>query len=283
MRIERVLCSLLGLSVLLCLWTSHSQGQIPEMVSGASGISVTIEEQVVFKQGRSRLTDWEPYTSAFGDGVLILAANTWLSGYAEETERGAVATFGTDGMVVEHQGFFDDDQNPWTANNDIVRVNGNPPRVAGDKRTRLATYQYLFANECTPWADPGHFREFTESGLNYDAEVACVQLLLNDGDWNPPVAHLTDPLYGKATSGAQNGKPTLFGGEIRCLSNGNFAVVIEDQTGNTIPVDRASLATVVDAQDGSSTIGEVIIGPFNANQGANPNAVTGIWSNMSAL
>ena len=97
-----------------------------------------------------------------------------------------------------------------------------------------------------------------------------------------PLAILMDPFLGKQTSGRQPG-PTLFGGEIRCLSNGNFAVVIEDQTGNTIAVDRASLATFVDAQDGSPTIGEVIIGPFNANQGANPEAVTGIWSNMAAF
>jgi len=144
-------------------------------------------------------------------------------------------------------------------------------------------YQHLLANECTPWADGACHPSYGRNGFDYDADVACVQLL-EGPPLNPvPLSPITDPIYGKAASGAQNGKPTLFGGEIRCLSNGNFAVVVEDQTGNTIPVDRASLATIVDAQDGSPTIGEVMVGPFNANQGANPSASTGIWSNMAAF
>jgi hypothetical protein len=193
-------------------------------------------------------------------------------------DRAMVAFFLVDGTVEERHGFIDPQGKPWTHNSNFIDGTFHPPRIAGDKRGCGA--KYLLGSECTLWgmyAFPGF-----ESGFAYDAPAALVQLLTYSATGPVPLGGLLDPTYGRLTSGSQNGERIAFGGEIRCLSNGNFAVVIEDRTGNTIPVDRAALATIVDAQDGSPTIGEVIIGPFNANQGVNSTASAGIWSNMAA-
>lgn len=260
-----------------------SHAQVPMTVVGFPRIAVVVPDQMLFDIDRVRWNEWGPYTSAFGDGSMLLSTNIDTgSDFGVVTERAVVAFFSHPNSVTESEGFFSDTGEAWVTNNDVASPDRGPPRVAGDKRDGLSRYKYILASECTPWAFPIQNPSFVAGGFSYDAQVASFQLLERTPTLPVPLSFVTDPLYGKATSGAQNGKPTLFGGEIRCLSNGNFAVVIEDRTGNTVPVDRASLATIVDGQDGSATIGEVIIGPFNANQGVNPAASTGIWSNMAA-
>ena len=281
-RLRLLHAALLLFALLPYPWTPPTQAQVPRTCLDAPGVLIVTSDRITFADSEHNQSNWQPRTTVLGNETLALAANGWnlpgdWEGYPERT---LVAFFSEDGAVTEEDGFFNDDGTPWYGNQDIGSSD-NPPCVAGDKSDKGV--KYLLGNDCTPWAYPAQFPTFGTHGFSYWTTSAVVQLIEETQLGPQPLAKLMDPLFGKETSGGQAGNPTLFGGEIRCLSNGNFAVVIEDQTGNTIPVDRASLATIVDAQDGSSTIGEVIIGPFNANQGANPSAGTGIWSNMAAF
>ena len=256
----------------------------------AAGLSILVSDRKMFD---NYITDqssaWEPYTCAFGDGTLALGTNTEASDDAgQTTERGVAAFFNTDGTVVESDGFFTEAGDPWTTNNDIARITGNPPRIAGDKRlpSEGGTNQYLFGNECTPWAFPGLFASFG-SGFDYNLQVACVQILAKTAGGAAFLGSpLIDPIYGNATEGGQPTPglheslgTTRFGGEIRALSNGNFVVVVHDRL---VPQGNAANTTIVDAQSGSPTFGQVIVGPFNANP-IDPNRSTGIWSNVAAF
>ncbi|MBW7939305.1 MAG: hypothetical protein H3C63_11045 [Candidatus Omnitrophica bacterium] len=214
---------------LFMLFVSPVFAQCPNASPADVGVDVLIPERLMFDNDIDNLGNWEPYTSAFGDGTLALAANSESNPPQENTERVVVAFFNNDNSVVEVPGFYSG-VNPavsWDGNNDTNRQNGNPPRIACDKRPGAT--KYLVGNECTPWDFPALFPNWG-SGFGYAATVGCTQLLQKSGNTPVPISPVIDPTYGTATSGSQIGH-IRFGGEIRALSNGNFICVVEDRSG----------------------------------------------------
>lgn len=254
--------------------------QIPHANPAAAGVDVLVAERVMFNNGVVNQGNWEPYTSAMGDGTLLFAANT--EGLAQDgvtveegTERIAVAFFNPDGSVQEVPGFYSSVSPavPWNSNNDSVRMNGNPPRIAGDKRVGMT--KYLIGNECTPWSFPEVFPVWG-AGFNYTTTIACCQLLNKTAGGPAPIGPVIDPVYGTATTGEQLDHQR-YGGEIRGLSNGNFVSVVEDRQMIYSSSNRAPVVSII-----SGDTGQVIGTPFNANV-FNPDNSTEIWGGLAAF
>ena len=244
----------------------------------ATGIRVLVPDFLPFKNAMPNQENWEPQTTAFGDGTLALAANAEADGDASgSTERAVVAFITKDNKIVETDGFYTDAGNPWTSNNDSVRTNGNIPRIAGDLRP--GGTKYLLGNECTPWAFPDLFPSYG-SGFEYDAQTGSVQLFEKTATGSTPLSHVFDPIFGKWTTNGSNGAQTgRFGGDICCLSNGNFVVVQEDRTTLLHPAGEsiAPIMTIV-----SALSGKVIVGPSYAVQ-TKPKDPHWTWCNLAAF
>jgi len=238
-----------------------------------------VPEAKYFDNGVQNQSNWEMYTGAFVDGTLAAVTNTEADGdFAGVTERGVAVWFYTDNTTQEVAGFLDDSGNPWTANNDIARTDGNMPRIAPEVRDGESDNDiYMFGNECTAWAYPEDFPSYG-SGFAYDAQVASVQILRRGEDGYPSkVTNVFDPTYGQATSGSQGGQQIRFGGSIRMLSNGNFVAIQEDRTGNLNPTGgRCSAASIWDQT------GTRVVDPFCAQVPKDPLESIGIWDNLAA-
>lgn len=270
--------SIMFLGLLAALVPMVGNAQAPHGKPQDAGVSVVISEREIFANGVGNAANWEPYTTAFGDGTLALATNTEIEGdEAGTTERAVVAFFTADNNVVEVPGFYTDGGTPWTINNDSARVNGNPPRIAGDKRP--GGTKYVLGNEATPW-DPESaslFPFFNTNPFAYAFQVAVVQLLNKVNNQPAPIGKVLDPINGKLTSGFQSDQ-MRFGGEIRALSNGNFVVVVDNRDDNFNGLRSVPYAIL----DGNT--GNVIVGPSDSNQvPIDPNVNTGIWSNLAAF
>jgi hypothetical protein len=250
--------------------------QAPHGNPAAAGVGVLVHDREMFANGVQNPNNWEAYTTAFGDGTLALATNTEEQGDNTPSERAVVGFFNADGSVVEAAGFFSDAGAPWTTINDIARTDGNPPRIAGDKRP--GGTKYVLGNEATPWADPELFPSFIAAGFTYTQQVASVQLLNKVGNTPTPIGKVLDPINGKLTTGAQSDQ-MRFGGEIRALSNGNFVVIVDNRDGAFGGDIRTVPFAIIDQNTGLVTIG-----PLNANQvPLDPGVNTGTWSNLASF
>ncbi|NUN98329.1 MAG: hypothetical protein HUU16_19380 [Candidatus Omnitrophica bacterium] len=257
----------------------------------SAGVAVDIPDIEVFLVPTiPNANNWEAYTTAFGDGTLALATNTRADGdLAGVTERGVVAFFNTNNSVDEVAGFLSDAGAPWVDNNDSARVDGNPPRIGADKRPGQT--KYVFGNESTPWARPDLFPSFdADNTFVYSAQMAACQLLNKTAGGPVKIGNVIDPVIqflpnALVDTRAQTSQ-LRYGGEIRGLSNGDFATIIDNRdhsfafhlngtTGfNTVPV------SIIDQNTGL-----VSIGPFNPNPN-DPTATlgnSGTWSNMAAF
>lgn len=246
----------------------------PKANPAAAGLTVLVHDREMFANDTANNANWECYTNPFGDGTLALATNT----EAEEgagTERGVLAFFNADGSVVETNGFYTDAGNPWTVNNDNARVDGNPPRIAADKRP--GGTKYVFGNECTPYSYPDLFPSYVANGFTYSVQVASVQLLNKVGNTPTPIGKVLDPINGKLTTGAQDNQ-MRFGGHICALSNGNFVVVVDDRDSNFSGVQAVPFS-IIDQNTGLVTFGPV---DSNVNP-TTPGSNSGIWANVAAF
>lgn len=250
--------------------------QIPYANPAAAGIEVLVPERLMFDNDVTNQGNWEPYTSAFGDGTLCLAANTEELGAVDaDSERVVVAFFNTDGTVQEVPGFYYSvsPAQPWNTNNDNIRKNGNPPRIAADKRAGAT--KYLVGNECTPWDFPDLFPTWG-AGWSYSGTVASCQLFNKTASGPSPIGPVIDPVNGTATSGSQL-DAQRYGGEIRALSNGNFISVVENRDAVYSSTTRAAVGSIV-----SGDTGLVIGAPFNTNL-YSIDTSNDIWSGVAAF
>jgi len=243
-----------------------------------AGLAVAVGDVFPFENDLKKGSQWSPYAAAFGDGTLAVALLTSALDDPSR-QRTVVCFFNTDNTVTEADGHFDDSGHPWSSDNNTLRNDGNPPRIAADKRP--GGTRYAIGSEATPWGFPSRFPSFGKPGnFTYDERVVCVQLMDKKGTEDHPVpvpvGRLIDPIYGHDTSGKkQNGKQLRSGFEIRALSDGNFAVTVDDRTENFSP-GRVQLVSILNQENG-----EVAIGPFSGNPVA-PQGETHGWSNLAA-
>jgi len=270
----KTICSLLAVGGMMMILSMPLAAQEPVTVE-AAGLKVILPDTWIFKTDIDHGDYWEPTTDVFGDGTLAVCAGVPgedPSGMAlPGTMNAKVAFISPDGTVREYWGFYDDAGNPYIDNFNTKRQTGNPPRIACDRRP--GGVRYIVGQEATPW----EFTEFTPdrwtSPFLYDERVSAVQLFEKTAAGPKPIIDVIEPLY-YGTEGAQGGGHMRFGGDLVFLSNGNFVVVPEDRTGNTVG-GNAAVAAIYNGETGER------ITPAFVGTGSGRNRE--IWSNVVAF
>lgn len=152
------------------------------------------------------------------------------------------------------EAFFADNGTPFKGEINASRQNGNPGRVAGDKRP--GAVNFISGAEASP-----HLYDEFNSGNRWtggfdrlsDGRYGTVQTFKLDPATlaQTSLSKAQDSANGRLTSGAAPGNQiSRFGGDVLGLSNGNFVSVVEDRSLVRRTDGNCAVATIF-APDGS--------------------------------
>lgn len=208
---------------------------------------------------------WEAYGGVLGDSAFLLQTMTFADdgiGYTDLTDphghqRYTVTIAPADGSPPRTVDAFYDDYGHAFTNQVSSRQDGNPGRVAGDRRygaTNIMTGGEASLQEWPAYFDSDNRWDhplYAQLGIDNAVRFSAVQTFgVNPGNWSVKqlckafdMAFSPDPaaLAQSATS-QQMGR---FGGDMTALSDGNFLVGVEDRSQIYFPVGNASLAAIV--------------------------------------
>lgn len=193
----------------------------------------------------SDLGNWEPYASSMGENTFLIEFNTYANDGTYANQNYAVCiqpTDGRKGKVV--YAYYGDNGTPFPGMIDLSRENGNPGRVAGDRRVGATNYitecevsigqisQFQTAQSGARWTTNSN-NNIYQSTDRYAAEQVF--------GYNPATMAVTpltlawDYVYGPVNlaMGPDNNAPecSRTGGRPDFLDNGNIVVMIDDKTG----------------------------------------------------
>ena len=239
-----------------------------------AGLSRIVADTILFDTGENNLDNWEPFSSVIGNSIFVVEANTFADDGEFSNQNYALAFQHVDGReVVTRPAFSGDDGNPYAGPINGSRQNGNPGRVAGDRRP--GSMNYIVGGEASPHLfDP--FQSDDRWNLGFDrgegGRYGAVQTfsIAPESLAASPLSHALDAVNGRQTSGASDnvGEIGRFGGDVTALDNGNFLVVVDDRSG--VHATERSATGVILAPDGS-----VVKESFVVAKGQ-------IWSNITA-
>jgi hypothetical protein len=232
-------------------------------------------------------SNWEPYTSVLGDSTFLVGFNTYAddqtvppgASYSGPAQRFVVAfqpAAGGAAKIGEH--YFNDAGAPFRAVVNLSRENGNPQRVAGDKR--IGATNFITASE-TSLGQLAAFQSnsrWTNNPL-YQADNRYVteQVFSLDPSTlaQTPSTKAWDYVYGPFVAnaiGAPGNAPQFSrtGGRSEFLNNGNIVVMIDDKTGLVSTAGEVTTFAIITPE------GAVVKGPTLVD----PHA---IWDNMAAF
>ncbi len=228
-------------------------------VGGLESTTLTriVPDTVIFNDGTDNLANWEPYASVLGTSTFLVEANTFAEG-TTDLQRFAVAFQPADGG--NHglgEGFFGDDGTPYRGQVNASRQDGNPGRIAGDRRP--GAVNFIVGAEASPHAFTP-FQTDNRWNLGFERQPEVRYSTIQTYRLDPATLAQTslskalDAINGRLTSGSVedtgNLQITRFGGHIVALDNGNFAVVVEDRTRLRNTEGNAATAAIF-APDGS--------------------------------
>jgi hypothetical protein len=137
---------LVATMMLFALGAFAVEGDLPFSHEDA-GVEILVPDTVLFKSDVAMGKYWEPFTDIFGDGTIIIIAGAYPEGMTSGMNA-KVAFIGTDGSISEHWAFYNDAGEPYTGEFNEARKDGNPPRVAADRRPGGTLY--VTGEESTP-------------------------------------------------------------------------------------------------------------------------------------
>jgi hypothetical protein len=197
----------------------------------------------------TNLDNWEPFISVLGDSTFLIGFTTFADD--QTPPLNAVITAGAPfqrfvvafqpaagGPLVIGEHFFTDDRTPYRGVTNYRRQNGNPQRVAGDKR--YGAVNFLTAAETSLGQNPAFrlddWRWLGNPCYQADNAYVTVQPFALDPITlvQTPLADAFDPIYGDYwTSVLPLTRPQVSrtGGRPEGLDDGNFVVVSDDRTG----------------------------------------------------
>ena len=250
--------------------------EIPALVPGSiesAGLTRIVADRPVIVPDNDALGNWEPYISVLGTSTFLIEGNTFAAGTTDK-QRYVVAlqpAAGGAGRTVD--GFYADNQTPFSGAINASRQNGNPGRVAGDKRPGAT--KYIVGGE----ASPHTLAEFGSDnrwnlGFNRlaDGRYGTIQTFqLDTATLTPtPLTKATDSAFGRLTTGTPAGNQiSRFGGDLAALDNGNFVSVVQDNSRVLSSLGDATVATVF-APDGTVVKDSFVV------------SVSDIWANVAA-
>lgn len=223
------------------------------------------------------LGNWEPYASVLGDSIFLIEANTFANDGAVVNQNNIVALQPAAGGPAKISYSFSTDAGvQFKGQVNLSRQNGNPGRVAGDKR--VGAVNYITAAE----ASLGQLTEFrSDSRWNnnpiYQANnryVVAQPFSLNTTTLEPtPLAKAWDFVYGplvKAEPPFTQPEVSRTGGTVAALDNGNFVIVIHDKTAYSDPAANVTTFAII------TPTGAIV----KANTLVDPRD---IWDNVAAF
>lgn len=250
--------------------------EIPALVPGSIesvGLTRIVADTPIIVPDNDSLGNWEPYTSVLGTSTFLIEGNTFAEGTTDKQRYVLALQPSTGGAGKTVEGFYADDKTPYKGPINASRQNGNPGRVAGDKRPD-ATH-YIVGGEASPHtleafgSDNRWTLGFDRLG---DGRYGTIQIFdLNTTTLTPtPKNKATDSAFGRLTSGVPGGNQiSRFGGELAALDNGNFVAVVQDNSRVLTSLGDATVATIF-APDGTVVKDTFIV------------SVSDIWSNVAA-
>jgi hypothetical protein len=221
----------------------------------AEGLKRLVPDTPVILPAYDALGNWEPYSSVLGNSHFLIEGNTFAEG-ASDLQRFVVRVqpvAGGPGKLVE--AFYTDSGLPFKDQINYSRQNGNPGRVAGDKRP--GAVNYMTGAEASPHVVL-EFGSDNRWNLGFDrladGRYGTVQVFqLDPATMTPtPLCKAQDSANGRLTTGDPQGNNqiTRFGGELAALDDGNFVSVVEDRSKMRRPDGNCVVATIF-APDGS--------------------------------
>jgi hypothetical protein len=258
---------------------------VPEGIESV-GLQRIVEDTIAFfndwdgdGQRDPQLGNWEPYTSVLGNSAFLIQSGT----YAESLDPTFPVMMQRFGVVFQAVGggapsrgeaFFADDGTPYRGPINNYRQNGNPGRVAGDKRPGAVHFiagGETSADEFAPFRSDDRWDTGVIRGGRYGTVQTHSLDLATLAQTSTGKAF--DAVLGRLKSGdATRGGDTQigrFGGDMTALSDGNFVVVVDDLS-NLIGTSRSATAVIV-APDGSIVRDSFVIGAGE------------LWSNVCAF
>lgn len=243
----------------------------------AEGLTRIVPDTVIDSPQYDALGNWEPYASVLGNSVFLIECNTFATNTADK-QQFVVQLQPVDGSKPAKltYAFYTDAGVPYGDEFNLSRQNGNPGRVAGDKRP--GAVNFMTGAEVSPHGYPDLFNSDGRWGLftslldNSSARYGCVQTFKLDLETltPTPLSKVQDSANGRVTSGVLIGdQVTRFGGDLVCLDNGNFVSVVEDRSRLRREDGNCGVATIF-APDGT-----VVKETFKVADGD-------IWSNACA-
>jgi hypothetical protein len=237
------------------------------------GLKRIVSDTPVIIPDAGSLGNWEPFASVIGTSTFLIEGNTFAEGSATEQRFVVALQPAAGGAMKQGEGFYDDAGKPFKGAINASRQNGNPGRVAGDKRP--GAVNFMVGGEASP-------HTLTEFGgdnrwnLGFDrladGRYATVQSYSLDTATlaQKPLSKALDAINGRLTTGAAAGSQIgRFGGDIVCLDNGNFVVMADDRSQVRDPANSAT--AVILAPDG-----KVVKESFLVEN-------KDIWSNLAAF
>lgn len=200
------------------------------------------------------LGNWEPYASVLGTSTFLTEGNAFAEG-STAFQRYVVALQPAAGGAMKlGEGFYADNGTAFKGQIDYSRQDGNPGRVAGDKRP--GAVNFMVGGEASPHLVAGFNSDSRWNlGFNHllDGRYGTIQVYAPDPTTlvQTPLSKALDSANGRLTSGTPPGNQiTRFGGDIACLDNGNFVSVVKDRSRQLSQNSDAAVATIF-APDGT--------------------------------
>jgi hypothetical protein len=223
------------------------------------------------------LANWEPNIDVLGDSTFLIEANTFADDGLQANQRYAVTLQPAAGGAPKiGDAFFADNGTPYRGAVNLSRQNGNPGRVAGDKR--YGAVNFIAGGEVS-LDGFAPFQSDTRWTSNTIYNAANRYTGVQTFSLNPlTLAQTSLTKAFDAITGRTPGTPVVtgeiarFGGHLTVLDNGNMVVVADDRSGMICPVRTA---TIVVIQPNGSIVKETF---------AADCAVTEqIWANVAAF
>lgn len=238
------------------------------------GLTRVVPDTAVINQNLDALGNWEPYASVLGTTTFLIEGNAFAQDTSDAQRYVVALQPAAGGAMKLGEGFFADNGTPFTGQINASRQNGNPGRVAGDRRP--GAVNFMVGGEASP-----HVYEPFQSGSRWntgfdrldDGRYGTVQTFRLDPATlaQTPLSLAQDSAHGRRTSGAAPGNQiSRFGGDVVCLSDGNFLSVVEDRSLVLRPEGNAVVATIF-APDG-----KVVKEAFKVADGD-------LWANVAAF
>ncbi len=247
----------------------------PGTVEGA-GLTRLVSDTPVIPTTANALGNWEPNASVLGNSHFLIEGNTFAKDSATEQRYVVRVQPAAGGAGKTVEGFYSDAGAPYDAAINLSRQNGNPGRVAGDKRP--GALNYIVGGEISAFGFPEFQSEPSRWAANsvYSANnrFAGVQSYsLDPATMTPtPLSKAFDAVLGGIPGDPVNvPEVSRFGGDVAVLDNGNMVVVIDDRS-NMIGSSRTPTLAIV------SPTGATIKAGFAVDDSVSDQ----IWSNVAA-